>query len=404
MRSERARTILEVLRGSLRDMLSLLERIVQAESPSRDPAAQDAVLSILQDELADLDFDVTRVPGTATGGYLYAVQQPRIKRRPYQLLLGHCDTVWPLGTLAQMPFRIEEGTARGPGVFDMKGGLVQLIFALRALRTSAMRPEVTPVILINSDEEIGSRESGRQIARLARRADRALVLEPALGTSGRLKTSRRGSGKFYVRVQGRSAHSGLDPGAGASAILELSHVIQALHALNDPSSDISVNVGMIQGGVSSNVVAAESTAVVDVRVASKEDARRITQEIRRLKSVTPGTSIEITGRFGRDPMDATPRNRALWRRAQEAARDLGIDIDEGRSGGVSDANTTSLFTATLDGLGPVGDGAHAHHEYIEIEKMVERSALLALMVMQAPMAVHTKDGDTKAAQSAPQHA
>lgn len=374
--------IIEYLERSVDDMLNLLEQLVRAESPSSNPAAQDVVFSMLRTELTALDFAVTRVPGGSTGGYLYAAPRARLKGNAYQVLLGHCDTVWPLGTLREMPFRIDDGRVFGPGVFDMKAGLAQMIFALRALRETGQTPMVAPVVLINSDEEIGSRESGRQIKRLARYADRALVLEPALGLRGKLKTARRGAGKFYVRVRGRSAHTGLDPGSGASAILELSHVIQALHEMNDPDAGVSVNVGMIEGGVGSNVVAPESTAVVDVRVADKADCEWIAQQIRELKPVTPGTTLEIEGRFGRDPMEPTPRNRALWKRAQEAAAELGIVIEGGRSGGVSDANMTSRFTATIDGLGAVGDGAHAHHEYLDIKKMPERSALLALMVLQ----------------------
>ena len=375
----RVRTYLEAEREH---MIALLERLVNAESPSSMPEAQNEVLALLDAELTVLDFATTRIYGRTTGGYLYARPEDRRHGAPYQILLGHCDTVWPLGTIQQVPFSVERGVARGPGVFDMKGGLVQMIFALRAVRELGLEPAVTPVVLINSDEEIGSHESGAQIRRLARRADRALVLEPALGIDGKLKTSRRGSGKFYIRVSGRSAHSGLDPESGASAILELSHVIQTLHSLSDPNRGISVNVGMIEGGVSSNTIAPESSAIVDVRVATRDDAKRIARRIRDLTPSTPGTTLEISGVMGRDPMEPTPRNRKLWAMARTVGTELGIDLDEGRSGGVSDANTTSKFTATLDGLGAVGDGAHAQHEFVEIDKMAERTALLVLLLLQ----------------------
>lgn len=374
--------IRKYLEAEREQMIALLGRLVQAESPSSVPEAQNDVMALLDAELAALDFDTTRMYGRATGGYLYARPKAPRHSKCYQILLGHCDTVWPVGTIDEMPFRVEGDVVRGPGVFDMKGGLVQMIFALRTLRELGLEPAVTPVVLINSDEEIGSRESGAQIRRLARHADRALVLEPALGVDGKLKTSRRGSGKFHIRVSGRSAHSGLDPERGASAILELSHVIQLLHTLNDPERGISVNVGMIEGGVSSNMIAAESSAVVDVRVASREDAKWITRRIRDLKPFTPGTSLEISGKMGRDPMEPTPRNRHLWALARNIGAELGIALEEGRSGGVSDANTTSKFTATLDGLGAVGDGAHARHEYVEIDRMPERTALLVMLLLQ----------------------
>lgn len=368
----------------------MLERFVKAESPSTVPKAQDHIFALLDAELTTLDYATMRVFGRLTGGYLYARPERRTHGRPYQLLLGHCDTVWPIGTIEERPFTVEEGLARGPGVFDMKGGLVQMLFALRALRELNLATPVTPVVLINSDEEIGSRESDAQIRRLSRCADRALVLEPALGRNGKIKTSRRGSGKFFIRVTGRQAHPGLDPGMGASAILELSHIIQALHGLNDQDRGISVNVGMIQGGVSANVVAPESSAVVDVRVTRREDGERIACRIRGLRPSTPGTSVRIEGMMGRDPMESTPRNRRLWKRAKNLGRRLNLSLEEGRSGGVSDANTATQYTATLDGLGPVGDGAHARHEYIQIERMPERTALLVLLLMEPPLGAETR--------------
>ncbi|MEX0822037.1 MAG: M20 family metallopeptidase [Rhodothermales bacterium] len=394
-----AQHVLSYLERRKDEMVDLLRRFVMLESPSTDPSAQVELLEVIAAEFERSGFESTRVPRPSSGGYLYAAPLDRRRGRPYQLLLGHCDTVWPAGTIDRMPFRREDGVVRGPGAFDMKGGLVQMIFALRAMAELGLDPDVTPVVLVNSDEEIGSRDSVHAVRRLARHADRAFVLEPALEPVGKLKTSRRGAGKFVIGVRGKSAHSGIEPGAGASAILELSHVIQKLHELNDPAEGISINVGMIDGGSRSNVVAAEASAIVDVRVARSEDAERIVRQIRAITPVVPGTEIVVEGRFGRDPMEPTPRNRALWKRAVRAAEVLGLQIDEGRSGGVSDANVTSRFTATLDGLGSVGDGAHAAHEYVDVGRMPERAALLALLVLQPPLSPEEVEAiDERAAQ------
>jgi glutamate carboxypeptidase len=379
-----ARAILTCLRERLPEMVALLQRLVVAESPSGVREAQQAVFAPLMDALEQIGYAVRRVPGRQSGGHLYARPRRIARRQSMQLLLGHSDTVWPLGTLKEMPLEVGDGVLKGPGVYDMKGGLVQMVFALRALHALGLEPEVTPVVFINSDEEIGSRESTPHIRRLARCANRALILEPSLGTSGKLKTARKGVGRFTVLVRGKAAHAGLDPQSGASAILELSHVIQKLFALNDASRGVTVNVGVIDGGLRPNVVAPESHATVDVRVLTVEDARRVEGEILGLAPVTPGVTLTIDGRIGRPPMERTLRNRILWETARTLARSVGLELDDGVAGGASDGNTTSLFTATLDGLGAVGDGAHAQHEFVYYEKMVERAALLALLVMAPP--------------------
>lgn len=376
-----ARDVVIYLHEQWPHMLALLQQLVLAESPSLVPAAQAAVFAPLAETLARLNYVVRHVPGRRCGGHLYARPRRRLRRRPLQLLLGHSDTVWPVGTLQEMPLEQGEGVLKGPGVYDMKGGLVQMIYALQALHILGLEPEVTPVVFINSDEEIGSPESTAYIRRLARAADRALVLEPSLGLDGKLKTARKGVGRFTVVVQGKAAHAGLAPESGASAILELSYVIQKLFALNDPDRGITVNVGVIDGGLRPNVVAPQSRATVDVRVLTPEDARWVEEQILQLTPVTPGVTLTIDGRIGRPPMERTARNRALWDTAHRLAQSLDLDLQEGVAGGGSDGNTTSLFTATLDGLGAVGDGAHARHEFMYSDKMVERSALLALLVM-----------------------
>jgi glutamate carboxypeptidase len=373
--------VLHEVRWRRDQFLSLLETLCRAESPSLDPVAQRAVHATLAAHLEALGFTVTRLPGQRSGVHLYA--RPRRRRRgaPVQLVMGHYDTVWPAGTLATMPFAIEGDRARGPGVYDMKGGLAQVVVALATLRGLGLEPTVTPVLLVNADEEVGSRESGRHVRRLARIAHRALVLEPSLGVEGRLKTERKGVARYTVTVRGRAAHAGLDPTAGASAILELSHVIQALFALNDPARGVTVNVGTIDGGLRPNVVAPESRAVVDVRTRTGDDAAHVDAAIRALAPVTPGTSLAVEGGLGRPPLEPTPRNAALFETARSLGARVDLALDGGLAGGGSDGSTASLYTATLDGLGPVGDGAHAAHEYLEIGPTLDRAALLALLLL-----------------------
>lgn len=382
--------LLETLQARRDAMLDLLERLVRAESPTSKPAAQARVQEILREALEARSLAVRTHPlapqnGQSYGDLLYAAPEDRVRGRPVQLLVGHCDTVWPLGTLDDMPFEVDGNVVRGPGVFDMKAGLVQMVFALDALGASGATLPLTPVVLVNADEEVGSPASRRHLCRWARCAQRAFVLEPALGREGAIKTARKGSGHFVVRIHGESAHAGLDPESGASAILELSHVVQALHALNDPEAGVTVNVGTIAGGTRPNVVAAESQAEVDVRVTTQAQADAVADAIRALEATTAGTSLEIEGGMRRPPMERTPASRQLWPRAHAAAERLGIGpLSEGRSGGASDGNLISQHAPTLDGLGPVGDGAHAHHEFCYVSKMVERSALLALLLTEPP--------------------
>lgn len=363
-------------------MIELLEALTRAESPSSVAASQLPVKEILIDEFEQLGLRVRRVNGRTSGGSLLAWPSARRKHESLQLLLGHFDTVWPVGTIESMPFVVDGNVIKGPGVFDMKGGVVQIIFALRAIAELGVKPAITPVVFLNSDEEIGSRESGNYIRMLARRVERAFVMEPALGTDGAIKTARKGVGRFTVCVKGKAAHAGLDPEGGASAILELSHVIQRLFELNDPARGISVNVGTVDGGIRPNVIAPESKAVIDVRVATREDEERVEAAIRAIEPQTPGVELDIDGFIGRPPLEPTPANCALWRRAREIAGQLDIELTEGLAGGGSDGSTTSQYTATLDGMGPVGDGAHARHEYLLLDKTIERAALLTLLILE----------------------
>lgn len=379
--------ILSWLEDREEEMAGFLERLVCAESPTTRPELQEEVFELLAGAFEEAGHSARRFSGKITGGQLLSRPKSRMKGRPFQMILGHVDTVWPSGTLERMPVERKNGRMSGPGIFDMKGGLAQLAFALRAMAELDIEPEVTPVVFLNSDEEIGSVESEDRIRLLARKACRSLVLEPGLDLDGKLKTARRGVGRFDVRVTGRSSHTGLAPQEGASAIQELSHVIQKLHAVSDTRRGITVNVGQIQGGTRPNVVAAEATAVVDVRVRTVEDGRWVEERLEELAAEapsTPGTKVEIVGEVGRPPMERTPRNQLLWEGARLVGRALGLELEQGTSGGASDGNITSQFTATLDGLGCVGDGAHAVHEYAEVEQMPERAALLAGICLLPP--------------------
>lgn len=362
-------------------MLEVLEKLVLMETPTAVPESQQAILQYLNKQLESLGMHTFQMPGKVSGGHLMARPEGRVKYQPLQLLVGHCDTVWPLGTLQTMPWKGDNDKIKGPGVYDMKAGLTQILFALKTLQELNLSLSCTPVVLINSDEEKGSRDSTPAIRRLARIAKRAFVLEPPLGLEGKLKTARKGLGRFIITVKGKPAHAGLDPGRGASAILELSHQIQELFALNDQERGITVNVGMIEGGTSANVVAPVSRAVVDVRVLTQLDGEKVTEKIHNLKAHTPDTQLTIEGGIGRPPMEKTERNRRLWLAAKQTGEKMGLLLEEATAGGGSDGNTTSQYTATLDGLGTTGDGAHAHHEFIFSEKLIERTTLLTLLLL-----------------------
>lgn len=379
--------LLAHLTNQRQDMVALLAELVAAESPSDAPETQAGPIGILYQQFDRLGYHVRHTPGTRTGGYLIARHpaagsHPSAGERPTQLLIGHCDTVWPVGTLASMPLEVEGDILRGPGSYDMKSGLVQGIFALMALRDLGLEPPLAPVFLVNTDEEIGSIESRPIIEDLAQQSARALVLEPGAGPNGALKTARKGLGDFEITVHGRAAHAGNEPEKGVNAILGMAELVRTLTALNDYPRGVSVNVGVISGGLRANVVAPECRAEVDVRATSMADAERIERTIRALEPPLPGTTLTIRGGFERGPLERTPRNVALWELAREVGAEMGLALEQAAVGGGSDGNLTSAYTATLDGLGPVGDGAHARHEHVVISKMAERAALLAALLMK----------------------
>ena len=362
-------------------MLNLLQHMVEAESPSSHPGSHRLMRATLTSALESLDFIVRPVQPNGGCRHIYARPTDRTRGEGVQLLIGHYDTVWPLGTVAHRPFEVDGNIVRGPGVLDMKAGLVQIVFALKALQELELTPALLPVVFVNADEEIGSRTSTSTIRRLARQAERAFVMEPALGEDGLIKTERKGIGRFTITVHGKAPHAGHDPEGGASAILELSHIIQTLFGLNDPESGVTVNVGMVDGGIQPNVIAPHSQAVADVRVPSIADGERIEKAIHSLTPSTAGVRLSVEGRIGRPSLEHTPRNEVLWQQAVAAGKELGIELGHGRAGGGSDGNTTSQYTATLDGLGAVGDGAHAEHEFLYLDRTLERTALLGMLLL-----------------------
>ncbi len=301
------------------------------------------------------------------------------------LVLCHYDTVWPLGTLETIPFSVDrEGVARGPGCFDMKGGMVLLWFALEQLRRQGPAPRRPVVVLFTSDEEVGSPSSRGLIEEQARQAEVVFVLESPL-PGGTLKTARKGTGDYHLRIEGRAAHAGVEPQKGISATQELAHQILALHALNDFEAGTTVNVGVVRGGTRPNVVAAAAAADVDVRVATLAEAERLDRAVRALAPRLPGAVLHIEGGLNRPPMERSPAMVGMFERAQSIAAAMGVaELREGSTGGGSDGNfTAALGVPTLDGLGPEGEGAHAAHEHVLVESLPRRAALLTGLLSSA---------------------
>lgn len=369
------------------EMLSLLKHMVEIESPSDDKAAVDRMGAFLGQVFERLGGKVTFYPQQQAGNHLKAEflggasdRASDQKSGKPTLLLGHFDTVWSMGTLAKMPFRMEAGRAFGPGVYDMKAGITMMIFALRALKAAgiAHRP-VT--ILLDTDEEVGSATGRPVVEATARECEAVLVLEPSQGPKGHLKTSRKGVGDITVRVRGRAAHSGVDFEKGRSAIVELARQLLEIVKFTDVGRGITVNPGVIQGGTRSNVIAAEAWAEVDLRIARAADAPWLEQKFAALKPFDPDCSIELSGGINRPPMERTEGTIRLFALAKTIAGTIGLTVDESSTGGGSDGNFTSaLGVPTLDGLGAVGEGAHAANESVVIEDLFSRTALLAGLI------------------------
>lgn len=363
------------------DFIDLLQLLVEQETPSNEPSSFTEILEIISRSFQDLDFDVEHREGQKTAGQLVCKPKDFKSKVPTQLVLGHIDTVWNIGTINEIPFSVDGNEVSGPGVFDMKAGICMMIFAMKAITELGESSEVQPVFVITTDEEIGSRESKDLIIEQAKLAERAFVLEPSLGTEGKIKTERKGIGHFEIIIKGKPAHAGLDPEKGVSAIVGLSNIVQQLVELNDPEKGINVNVGTIEGGERANVVAEKSKAVVDVRVPTKEDGKEIKEKIYNIEAGLKGIEITVTGGIGRPPLEKNEANQKLWEITQSLGADLDLDLQEGKSGGGSDGNFTNLHSPTIDGLGAVGIGAHAYHEKIFLKETLKRAELLTLLLL-----------------------
>ncbi|WP_422930183.1 M20 family metallopeptidase [Singulisphaera sp. PoT] len=375
--------ILKFLTGEREAMLARLEAYVDHESPSRDKAALDSLARTVADLFEAIGGDVSVLGNPSGGDHVLASFGSKGPESPAPgLVLGHFDTVWPIGTLQSQPFRIDGNWAFGPGTYDMKASLVLVEWALKAIaRVGASLPRPVEV-LFTSDEEIGSPTSRALIEATAAPSAYALVLEAPLA-DGSLKTARKGVGAYTVEVEGKAAHAGVEPEKGISAINELAHQILRINELADPSRGTTINVGLIQGGTTPNVVPAHAQARVDVRVTSTDEAKRIDEGIRQLRPVHPGAALVVSGGMNRPPMERTEAIASLFASAKEIGRRLGLELGEGSTGGGSDGNfTAAAGIPTLDGLGVKGAGAHAIHEHILIDTLPERAALLACLLLE----------------------
>jgi len=358
-------------------LLETIEALVSLESPTTDKTAVDQCGRALAGRLEAIGGRVSRLPRAERGDHLLAEFGCGTSQI---LLLGHFDTVWPVGQLERMPLVRSNGRLHGPGVFDMKAGIAIGMLATRALLETSVSLGRRIVMLWTSDEEVGSATSRAAIEDEARRSDAVLVLEPSL-PGGAVKTARKGCGEYELRVRGVAAHAGIDPSKGASAIHELARQIVLVQKLQDLDRGISVNVGTISGGTRTNVVAEEARAVVDVRAPTQTDAARVDAAFRALKAVDDRTAVSVTGGLDRPPLERTAQVARLYEQASEVARELGHALGEGSTGGGSDGNfTAALGVATLDGLGAIGDGAHALHEHVVIESLTDRAALVAGLI------------------------
>lgn len=367
---------LERLNSESDRLLQRVAELVHMESPTSHPEGVSAAQSLVAGWAEELGGRVLRHLRTGSAGVLEArFGDPDDPRRPV-LLLGHLDTVWPLGTLDRMLWRVEAGWAYGPGVLDMKAGVVMAIEALRLLRESD--PARPVVLLLSGDEETGSHQSRELIEAIARGCRAAFVLEPAQGLKGAYKTARKGVGQFRLEVAGIPSHSGVDFSAGHSAVRELAWQIEQISALTDLQRGTTLNIGVIGGGTQPNVVAAEAWAEIDVRVATLEDGEEIERRLRSLEPRDAACRLTVSGGLNRPPMERTAATVALFDLALAVAAELGIPLEEAATGGGSDGNFTSaLGVPTLDGMGAVGKGAHAENESIEVDSLVYRIALLA---------------------------
>ena len=378
------RPLLDWCTSDLSLLMDCLRRAVEIESPSRNREAIDAMAQFFSAEIESAGGNAQLLEhaeaGCAVLGEFPATAPTRSREesRPI-LLLGHHDTVWELGTLASMPFGVRTGRAYGPGIFDMKSGIVCALWAMRSLAALEI-PRRRPVrVFLNPDEEVASRAFRKHLEGEARQCAAVLVLEPA-ATGGALKTARKGVGDFRITVHGRSAHAGINPAAGVNAITELARVILRVTELADPEHGVTLTPGVISGGTRSNVVPEIARVVIDARVPTLKDARRIESRIRGLRPADRHAKIEVEGGINRPPLEHK-RAEGLFAQAHALGLRMGLDLKEASTGGGSDGNfTAALGIPTLDGLGGVGDGAHARHEHVIVRELPRRAALLGALI------------------------
>ncbi len=370
--------LLQELEAMLPESVQLLEHMVNLESPSYDRALVNQLVRFLADEFGQLGGETTRIPEEDRGDHML-IRFPGESDTPI-MLLGHTDTVWPQSTLVERPFAIDGDVATGPGVFDMKAGIVMMWMAIRALLK--IRGNLThPIsILLISNEEVGSPGSRALVRSQAAEVGAVLVLEPPL-PGGALKTTRNGMGRFVVKAVGKAAHTGINPEDGVNAVEEIAHQILHIRKLGDVGKQTTVTVAVVEGGTRPNVVPEECFVQVDARTPSQEGAERITAAIHSLEPVLEGARLEITGKFRRPPLEPTPGNMKLFDCARKIAAELGRELTGGATGGTSDGNLTSaLGVPTLDGLGALGMGAHQVDERVEISSLPWRAAIVAGLI------------------------
>lgn len=373
--------LLAAVRRRERELIERLSALVQVESPSSNKASVDGAQTLFAEWASAAGGKVRRHRFSSAGDSISVRFGRHSPKDPGVLLLGHMDTVHETGTLARMPLKITRGRVAGPGVLDMKAGLTMALAAVEAVQELQLL-NVPVTLLIHGDEEVGSPASRALTEEQALQSRAVYVLEPAQGDAGAYKTARKGVGRYRLTVTGKAAHSGVDFEKGHSAIVELARQIEVVQSHTDLAKGVTVNPGIIGGGTGSNVVAAEAWVEIDVRVARKPDGARIDRVLRSLKPVDKGCTLSVHGEINRPPMERSRGTVGLFRRAQELAGALGIDLEEAATGGASDGNfTAALGVPTLDGMGAVGAGAHATHEHLVRKHLVPRTALLAAMLL-----------------------
>jgi glutamate carboxypeptidase len=372
--------LLHHLRAHQETLLRHIQALVTIESPSDDKAAVDRAADLTLEMFAKAGGVITRREQARCGDHLQVTFPGASHRKPV-LLLGHYDTVWPIGTLASMPCEERDGKLYGPGAFDMKAGVVMMLHAVTALQSVRGELPRTVEIHLVADEEVGSATSRSLTESIARDCAAVLVLEPSLGPKGALKTARKGVGEYSVKVTGVSSHAGVDFQKGHSAIVEIARQIERIRRFTDLRRGTTVNPGVVRGGTRTNVVAAEAELQVDVRVARMAAAAGIEKKFRSLKAFDRKCKLEVSGGINRPPLERTPAIAGLFKQARDLAAQIGFKLTEGATGGGSDGNfTAAMGIPTLDGLGAIGDGAHAQHEHVDVASLPWRTALVAGLI------------------------